>query len=66
MNMNENVKNEEIIIRKKHKNWFQPYPSLFYVVISFVKQCDKSFNRVVLYGNNLICIFMNINENVKN
>ena len=29
-------------------------------------QFDKPFHLMVLYENNLICIFMNINENLKN
>ena len=33
--------------------------------ISSVIQLDKSFHLVVLYENYLICIFMNINENLK-
>ena len=36
------------------------------VFISSVIQFDKFFHPVVLYENNLICIFMNINENFCN
>ena len=38
------------------------YHQLYTSVIRF----DQSFHPVVLYENYLICIFMNINENLKN
>ena len=69
MNINENFKNE-VKSKKKHinkrisvKNITKP--PLLPVFISPMIQFDKFFHPVVLYENNLICIFMNINENVK-
>ena len=40
-------------------------PPLLPVFISSVIQFDKFFHPVVQYENYVICIFMNINENLK-
>ena len=45
----------------QHKNIIKP--PMLPVFISSVIQFDKFFYPVVLYVNDLICIFMNINEN---
>ena len=37
-----------------------------HVFIASEIQFDKPFHLIVLYDKNLICIFMNINENLKN
>ena len=41
-------------------------PAYLPVFISSVIKFDKFFHPVVLYENDPICIFMNINENLKN
>ena len=41
-------------------------PPLLPAFIPSVIQFEKFFHPVVLYENYLICIFMNINENLKN
>ena len=47
------------------KNIIKP-PLLPVFFISSVIQFDKKIYPVVLYENDLICIFMNINENFSN
>ena len=56
---NNNI-NEHISAQKHHQ------ATIVAVSISPVIQFDKFFHPVVLYENNLICIFMNINENFCN
>ena len=41
-----------------------PKHSLLHVVISSAIKFDKSFHPVVLYENYIICILININENL--
>ena len=59
----------EVKSLKKNKNIFPPKniikPPLLPVFIPPVIQFDKFFHAVVLYENYFICIFMNINENLK-
>ena len=58
-------------MRQNHKkiNLLQPKnitkPSLLQAFISSVIQFVKFFHPVVLYENYLICMFMNINENLQ-
>ena len=47
----------------QHKNIIKP--PLWPVFISSVIQFDKFFHPVVLDENDLICIFMNVNEILK-
>ena len=66
MNINENGKKWGKLVTNTHKLAnFRPKPILMYVIISYVIQFDKLFYPVVLYENYLICIFMNIHENLK-
>ena len=51
--------NEHISAQKHHQSTI--VASFYIPVIQF----DKFFHPVVLYENDLICIFMNINENLK-
>ena len=39
-------------------------PPLLHVCLSSVIQIDKYSHIMALYGNHLICLFMNINENL--
>ena len=48
----------------QHKNIIKP--PLLQAFISSVIQIDKFFYPVVLYENDLISIFININENFRN
>ena len=69
MNINKNLKNEIKIIKKTIKTDFSPKLTLNHrccKFLSLVIPFDKSFHPVVLYENYFICIFMNINENLKN
>ena len=50
-------------VKSKKKNIIKP--PLLQAIISSVIKFDKSFHPVVQYENYLICIFMNINENLK-
>ena len=70
MNLNENLNK----IGKNHKNTINiqiSFPnhhqtSVVACSISTVKHFDKFFHPVAQYKNCLICILMNINENLKN
>ena len=65
MNINENVKKWGKIVTNIHElTNFRPKPLLMYVIISYVMHFDKLFYPVVLYENYLICIVMNIHENL--
>ena len=69
MNINENLKN-----MRNNKNTINKLISapttiklpLLHVFKASEIQFDKPFHLMVLYENNFICIFMNINENLKN
>ena len=60
------LKNREIVTNIHKLTNFRPKPSLMYVIISYVIQFDKLFYPVILNENYLICIVMNIHENLKN
>ena len=69
MNTNENFKNEGKILKNINKlisatNHHQT--NIVEYFISSVIQFVKSIHPMALYENYLICIFMNINENLKN
>ena len=69
MNINENLKNKGKIITNTISNWYKPKTVinllLLHVFTLSVIQFDRYFYIMVLYENDLICIFMNINENLK-
>ena len=70
MNINENLNNKGKIVKKHHKylisnpNHHQTTIVAFFF-ISPVIQFDKYFHLMFLYGNYLICIFINITGNLK-
>ena len=67
MNINENIKNEIKIILNINKHISTQKiikPPLLPVFISHFIHFDKFFHPVVQCENHLICIFMNINENL--
>ena len=59
------VKASVIQFDKSFIRWSCIEQPLLHVFISCVIQCAKYFHPVALYENYLICIFMNINENLK-
>ena len=67
MSINENLKNKgENKINKLISALNHHQTTIVACFIASKIQFDKSFHLMVLYENDLICIFMNINENLKN
>ena len=71
MNINQNLKNKWKIIKKNvinklilASNHHQTTIVAFFFISSVI-QSDHVFYLMVLYENDLICIFMNINEYLK-
>ena len=59
-------KKKQLKIKYPIKTNFMPKPSLWLIVIVPIILFDKFFDVMGLNKNNLICIFMNINENDEN
>ena len=68
MDTNENLKNEgkSLNINKLISATNHHQTNIVEYFISLVIQFDKSIHPMALYENYLICIVMNINENLKN
>ena len=61
-----NEKNKKLKINYPVKTNFRPKLSLWLIVIVSIILFDKFVDAMGLNENNLICIFMNINENDEN
>ena len=70
MNINENLQKFSKIIKNSINEHISAQniikPPLLPVFVSSSIQFDKFFHSVVLYANDLICIFININGNFCN
>ena len=66
MNINKNAKKEGKIIKNKKTADFIPILPLLHVLIKSMVQFDKYIHPVIFYEYYLICIFMNIHNNLKN
>ena len=70
MNINEieNLKNKEKIVKNIINNISNPnhhQTTIVAIFISPVIQFDKYFHHMFLYGNYLICIFVNVTGNLE-